>query len=617
MSPSPNSTSSANTPGEKGSVTSEAYIDLLPEAAYRAGNVGEGPIGFEGEEKLVVEADGKGPVRVAPGYQEDGSEGRGKPTKLQAYSYDVEEGKLSLQQQREKYESGLKQGLSQRHLQMIALAGAIGTGLFLGSSYSLSNAGPVGLLLGYLIVSTVVISVVLSMGELTALAPTSGSYVRHASMWVDPALGFTVGWNLTLGSAIGVPATITSCVVLAQYWNESVNAAMVVTVFGVAIFLTNAISIKWYGEVEFTFAMVKIVTIVGLIIFGICIDLGAGPQGRVIGFSYWKNPGPFAEYLVEGASGRFVGFWYVLVNAAYSFVGVESAALAAAETKSPRQNIPMAAKRVFFRIAVLYMVSLFVISLIVPYNDERLVNYTGTASQSPFVVAAERAGVKSIASIVNAMVLLSAWSSANTGILNASRSLFGMALDGHAPKIFLRTHRAGIPWVGVTFVTLFMGLAYTCLSTSATKVFGYFIAVTASSALWEWITISITSIRFHKALRVQGIDRKELPFSPWFQPYLAWWGLIGSSTILLTGGFYLFVGGPSLPNFNAPSFLSAYASPILNVILLVGYKLIRRTKLVSPEELPVQVWLEDIRDNPEEPLEKRKGWKRFITFLWA
>lgn len=159
--------------------------------------------------------------------------------------------------------------------------------------------------------------------------------------------------------------------------------------------------IRIYGELEFGFAILKILLMVLLIIFGICIDLGAGPNGSRIGFAHWMTPGVFASYLTPGAVGRWYGFWSTLVNGAYSFAGVESLAMAAAETQNPRQALPQATKRIFARILLFYILTLFVVSLIVPYDDPRLLNSTGTASQSPFTIAAERAGVNVLPSVIS------------------------------------------------------------------------------------------------------------------------------------------------------------------------------------------------------------------------
>lgn len=159
--------------------------------------------------------------------------------------------------------------------------------------------------------------------------------------------------------------------------------------------------VRIFGEIEFAFALLKITLMVILIIFGLCVDLGAGPSGERIGFLYWVQPGVFAAYLAPGAVGKFYGFWSTLINGAYSFAGVETLAMAAAETKNPRQAFPQATRRLFARIIIFYMLVLFIVSLIVPYDDERLISDSGTASQSPFTIAADRAGVAVLPSFIS------------------------------------------------------------------------------------------------------------------------------------------------------------------------------------------------------------------------
>jgi amino acid transporter len=165
---------------------------------------------------------------------------------------------------------------------------------------------------------------------------------------------------------------------------------------------------------------------VGLIILGLIIDLGGVPGVERIGFRYWKTPGPFVEYLSEGNLGRFLGFWSVLINAVFSFSGVESIAMAAAETRNPRKAIPKACKRVFARVTLFYILAVLIVGMLVASDDERLSDdtYSGTAAQSPFVIAASAAGIKAIPSIVNAVIITSAWSSSNQSLLAGTRVLY-------------------------------------------------------------------------------------------------------------------------------------------------------------------------------------------------
>lgn len=231
-----------------------------------------------------------------------------------------------------------------------------------------------------------------------------------------------------------------------------------------------------------------------------------------MGFHYWKDPGPFVEYIATGNLGRFLGFWAVMTNAVYSFAGVESLAMAAAETKNPRHNIPKACKRVFARVTIFYLAAVLVVGMLVSSGDERLGDDSGTAAQSPFVIAAGDAGIKAIPSIVNAICLTSAWSASNQSILAGTRTLYGLAIKGHAPKIFLRTTKWGVPYMCVLLQVAFSFLAYMCVSNSALTVFWWFVDLTAAGTLVSWICVSLNHIRLMQALKKQGISPDALPW---------------------------------------------------------------------------------------------------------
>jgi len=203
--------------------------------------------------------------------------------------------------------------------------------------------------------------------------------------------------------------------------------------------------------------------------------------------------------------------------------------------------VPRAAKHIFVRVTVFYLLSLFIVGLIVPSNDPKLLASTGNAASSPFIIAAENAGVKVLPSIVNAVIITSAWSSGNHGILQGSRSLYALALENKAPKVFRRVTRFGIPWVAVCFQSLFMLLAFMTLNTDANTVFGWLQNLTAASTLAVWITIGICSLRVRQAMKKQGISADRLPWAAPFQPYIAHFAIWANSIVLLTGGFYVFV----------------------------------------------------------------------------
>lgn len=349
------------------------------------------------------------------------------------------------------------------------------------------------------------------MGEVSALLPVTGSFVRHAEILVDPALAFAVGWNVVYGCFISVPSEISASVVLIQYWTD-INAAVWVTILIVVSVVVAVSLISVYGEIEFIFAILKILLVIFVVILGLVIDLGGVPGVPRRGFHYWKDPGPFVEYIATGSLGRFLGFWAVMTNAVYSFAGVESLATTAGETKNPRQNIPKACKRVFARVSIFYVATVLVVGMLVSSADERLGSDSGTAATSPFVIAAGDAGIKAIPSVVNAVCLTSAWSASNQSILTGTRTLYGLAVKGHAPKIFLRTTKWGVPYMCVLLQVAFSFLAYMCVSNNAMNVFWWFVDLTAAGTLVSWITIAFNHIRLLQALDKQGISPTELPW---------------------------------------------------------------------------------------------------------
>ncbi len=405
----------------------------------------------------------------------------------------------------------LKRGLAQRHLSMLGIAGAIGTGLFLGLGSAVQTAGPAGALLGYFTVGLVVCAVQFALGEVSALLPVTGSFVRHAEFLVDPALGFAIGWNLVYGNLLSIPSEITAICVLFQFWTD-LNPAVFIVIFILLTVVVGIAFIRVYGEIEFVFAILKILLVVFLIILGLVIDLGGIPGTPAIGGKFWRDPGPFVEHIATGHWGEFLGYWSVMSGAVFSFAGVESLAMAAAETRNPRRAIPAACKRVFFRIVIFYVLAIVIVGLLVASNDERLNDSSNTAAQSPFVIAASAAGIPAIPSVVNAIVITSAWSSSNQSLLAGTRVLYGLALKKQAPAVFLRTTSWGVPYFCVLFFVPFMFLSFLTLSNAALTVFWWLVSLTAAGVLVSWSTILLNHIRLKLAMKQQGIPTESLPW---------------------------------------------------------------------------------------------------------
>ena len=373
--------------------------------------------------------------------------------------------------------------------------------------------------------------------------PLSGGVIRHAEYFVDPALSFALGWNTVYAALISIPAEIVAAAVIMQFW-VTVNNAIWITVFGALLFASNMFLVRIYGEMEFVFATLKILLIIGMNIMALVITCGGGPDRQAIGFKYWRNPGPFVQYLqFPGSLGQFMGFWTVFSNAAYAYAGVENISVAAAEARSPRRNIPRAAKRIFWRVLIFYVLSIFMVTLLVPSSDPNLLSSTGTAADSPFVIAATRANIPVIPSIINFIVLTSAWSAGNSTLLGGSRTLFGLAQHRHAPALFKTTNRWGVPYVAVAVVGIWVALGYMSLSSSAETVFVWLQDLIAAAALVGWSISCIVYLRFYYALKKQGISRDEVPWKGPLQPYAAWFSLVSFVILLLTGGYTAFING--------------------------------------------------------------------------
>lgn len=281
-----------------------------------------------------------------------------------------------------------------------------------------------------------------------------------------------------------LPAEISACAVLISYWTNPesstcdspvCNNALWVGLLLIVVLAINFAGTRVFGECEFWFASIKVITIVGLILVGIVISAGGGPTHETIGFRYWRETGGFVQYKdIPGSKGRFLGFFNVLISAAFSFIGTEITAIAAAETDNPRRSVPKAIRSVWVRLVLFYVTSAFIIGILVSPSDPDL-NLNSTAAKSPFVIAIKRAQISVLPSIINAALLTSAWSAACADLYVSSRTLYGLAARGQAPSLLLKTRRSdGLPYICVIICGFFSLLSFMAASDGkAGKAFGY------------------------------------------------------------------------------------------------------------------------------------------------
>lgn len=495
----------------------------------------------------------------------------------------------------------LHRQLKNRHIAMISIGGVIGTGLFLGTAGALSNGGPAGLLLGYTIMGTITYAVMVCLGEIVAYLPIAGGHIKLAERIVDPALSFAMGWNYWYNWAITLPAELSAASVLINYWisPERVNNGVWITICLVVVVGINMFGARAYGEAEFWFASIKVLTISGLIICGIIIDAGGVKDYPALSTTFWYNPGPWTQYHgIPGATGRFLGFFAVLTQAAFSYIGTEIVAIAAGEAKNPRKNIPKAVRKVYIRILLFYIIGTFIIGLLVASNDPKITRNAqpGTAAASPFVIAIQNAGIKGLDHVVNACLLTSAWSAASSDLYTSSRALYGLSISGSAPRIFSKTSKNGLPWPALTVSVLLSFLAYMNVSSDSSKVFGWFANLTSVCGLITWTGISIAYLRFYYAIKAQNIDRKSLPFTSIVQPFAGWYVLVATTIIIFFSGFSVFLEG----NWNTANFVTNYLPIAVFVVLFFGYKLIVRSKLIPLTEVDLISGIREIEYEAEQ-----------------
>ncbi|KAF9473415.1 general amino acid permease 1 [Pholiota conissans] len=495
--------------------------------------------------------------------------------------------------------------LKQRHVQMIAIAGTIGTGLFLGSGGALSTAGPLGALLAYALVGTVAYSSLCAVGEMSTWAPISGTFPHFAARWVDPALGFATGWNYFYTNAISTPVEITAAVILLTFWDKDAPTSHITAytlVICILVCLINIFGVRYFGESEFIFAIIKLVLIIGLLLTGLIIDLGGGPNKDRIGFRFWKNPGAVARLGLEPNHigwDRFLAILGVLVQAAFSFQGMELVVIAASETESPRRNIAKAVRRVFWRILVFYILGILMIGMLVAYNDTELLQLAGvdTAASSPFVIAINRAGIKVLPHIVNAAIFTSAFSAGNSFLFCSSRVLYGLALRGQAPKFLTYCTKKGLPLFAVLVSSAFTLLSFMSVSAGADRVFTWFVNLSTTGGFTSWFVMNVTYLRFRKGMLVQGFDLKKNSYHNRFQPYISYWGAGWTLFFILINGFQVFW------SFNASDFFTAYVNIPIFVVLYLGFKFTKRTSFWKPREMDFVTGIPtpEETEEPEEP----------------
>ncbi|KAI1363697.1 amino-acid permease inda1 [Xylaria arbuscula] len=460
--------------------------------------------------------------------------------------------------------AALKTDLRGRHMQMIAVGGAIGAGLFIGSGGALHNGGPASLIIGYLVIGVMLLFTMQALGELAVLYPVNGAFYAYVVRFVDPSWGFAVGWEYAIGWLTVLPFELIAASGTITFWRQDIDSAVWVTVFLVVLIIIQIFGVRGYGEVEFVLSIIKIAACIGFIILGIVINVGGVGDRGYLGAKYWHDPGAFQN--------GFNGFAGVFVVAAFSFGGTELVGLAAAESANPRKAIPLAAKQVFFRILFFYVVNLFILGLILPSTDPRLENATGSNSRfSPFVLAIQDAGIQVLPSIFNAVITISVVSVANSCTYASTRTMQALAERGMAPKALAYVDKQGRPLVCVVIQLAFGLLGYVVDAPKGGDAFTWLLALGGLNYFYVWGSCCLAHIRFRMAWKAQGRDLREIPYRAPLGVWGSWIGLF-LVALCLIATFYnaLYPSPNSSPD--AETFFAAYLATFVVIVLYLFWK---------------------------------------------
>lgn len=437
----------------------------------------------------------------------------------------------------------LKPGLNSRHIRFMALGSAIGTGLFYGSADAIKMAGP-SVLLAYLIGGVVAFIIMRALGEMSVNNPQASSFSRYAQDYLGPMAGYITGWTYCFEILIVAVADVTAFGIYMGVWFPEVPqwicALSVVLIIGAI----NLMSVKVFGELEFWFSFFKIATIITMIVAGIgMIIWGVGNVGQPTGIhNLWSNGGFF--------SNGFIGMIFSLQLVMFAYGGIEIIGITACEAKDPKKSIPQAINSVPWRILVFYVGTLLVIMSIYPWNQ------VGT-NGSPFVLTFQHMGITVAASILNFVVITASLSAINSDVFCVGRMLHGMADQGHAPQMFNRVSKRGIPWVTVTVMMLALLLAVYLNYIMPENVFLVIASLATFATVWVWIMILFSQIAFRRSLSKTQVNNLAFPL----------YGGVFTSVMAII--FLAFIIG--LIGYFPTTRVSLYAGLVWVMALLVGY----------------------------------------------
>lgn len=440
-------------------------------------------------------------------------------------------------------EPNLKRHLQARHIRLMALGSTIGVGLFLGSATAIQLAGP-SILLGYLIAGLIAFIVLRALGEMAVHNPVAGSFAHYANEYVGPLAGYLVGWGYwTYWVVVGI-AEVTAVGIYMGMWfpdmPQWVWALSSLALMGGI----NFIAVRLFGEFEFWFALIKVIAIVAMILMGCSvIFFGYTNGGVALGIgNLWQHGGFFPNGIT--------GFLFSLQMVVFAYVGIEMIGLSAGEAQEPKKTIPMAIDSLAWRILIFYGGALFVILAIFPWNE---VGNQG----SPFVSMFERIGLREAAGIINFVVITAALSSCNAGIFSGGRLLYGLSLNGYAPKNMSNLSATGVPSRAVIATVLVPMVGILLNYFVPEKAFQWATAAVTLIGLFVWVAILVTQLKFRK--HISSNEVTNLNYKSIWWPYASWLALAFIALVVVLMGW------------NEQTRVALYVGPPILIFLIVIY----------------------------------------------
>lgn len=528
--------------------------------------------------------------------------------------------------------------ITPRHVSLMIIGQSIGSGLFLGVRTPLNTSGSLSFFLAFTIWAVFVVYPLMQVvGVICCYLPIKGSFIHYSARYVDPALGFasSIIYIYTCMMFVCLEATAVAQVI--GFWTD-VNPGAWITICIVIYPLIGIFGSNIYGEVEFYSSILKLFMVMGLMLFSLVSMCGGNPRHDAYGFQHWKEGGLFREYLVDGSTGKFLAWWSSLLWAAFAAGGPDGLAMLAGEIKRPRTTMANAAKRTYIRVYIFYIGGMFflccLVSSVNPKLVAQLLEGSNSSAGSPWVIGIEDVGVKGLASVINAGIMMSAFSCGNAFFYCSARSIYSAALGGYLPRFLAKCLPNGAPIYCVLITFAVSLISYLNVNESGAVVFNWFVNLCATGLLLTYTCIWWSYFQFRKDWEFKHKQKMKHPEYPyflcpqWMHPIFTYLGLALTVLVVFFNGFWIFFPG----QFNVSNLFTSYFAPVFFVCLFVFWKVVKRTHFRTAKTADITSGKQRI-DDEEEAEEKEireqefvfyqnakwyhKAWQKFYAFWFT